>query len=98
MSARAARRRKLARERVFIQLRPGADDAKIALAMRCLRRLVPHAEVVVAPAQPPPDLDATVVTMGADELAAGPLVAAAALVRERLAASRTRMRTRRHSG
>jgi hypothetical protein len=98
MSARSARRRKLARERVVIQLRPGADEAKVALAMRCLRRLVPHARVVVAPAQPPPDPDATVVTMAADELAAGPLVAAAALVRERLASSRVRMRTPRHSG
>jgi hypothetical protein len=97
MSARPAKRRTLARERVVIQLRPGADDAKVALAMRCLRRLLPHAKVVVAPAQPPPDPEATVVTLGADELAAGPLVAAAALVRERLASSRARMRTPRRS-
>ncbi|HEY6001630.1 MAG TPA: hypothetical protein VIV57_02070 [Anaeromyxobacter sp.] len=92
MSARPATSRNPARERLVVLLRPGGDDAAVATAMRCLGRLVPHATVVVAPALPPTDPDATVVTVGADELSAGPLAAASALLGQRLASSRAKRR------
>jgi hypothetical protein len=66
---------------LYVVLRSGARDSAIAAATRCLKRLVPDASVLVAPAFPPPD--AEVVTLDAEEVAAGPLSAASALDRER---------------
>jgi hypothetical protein len=67
-----------------IVLRPSAHDADLLSALRCLKRLVPRARVVVAPACPPPgDGEAEIIALDAAEVAAGPLAAATALERER---------------
>jgi hypothetical protein len=56
--------------------------------MRCLKRLVPRARVVVMPACPPGDAETEVIVLDADEVAAGPLAAATALERERAEGTR----------
>jgi hypothetical protein len=66
-----------------ILLNPNGRDDELAAAMRCLRRLVPGARIVVAPAPPPQDCRTEVVVLDAGEVAQGPLAAAAALERER---------------
>ena len=67
--------------RLCIVLRPAGREAIVARAQRCLRRLVPQAHVVVEPAAPPVGFE--VVTLEAEEVAAGPLSAATALRRAR---------------
>jgi hypothetical protein len=76
--------------RLIIVVRPSAREGVVAAALRCLGRLVPRARLVVAPASPPEDPDAEVITLDADEVAAGPLAAASALARERAATARAR--------
>jgi hypothetical protein len=66
-----------------IVVRPSASDGFLGTALRCLRRLVPRARLVVGPACPPRDVDAEVIVLDAEEIAAGPLAAATALERER---------------
>jgi hypothetical protein len=78
--------------RLYVVLRSSARGGAIAAATRCLNRLVPEASVLVAPASPPADADAEVVTLDAEEVAAGPLSAASALERERATADRVRRR------
>jgi len=64
-------------------VRPSDADGDLALAVRCLRRLVPDAQLVIAPSAPPPECDAEVVVLDASEISAGPLAAVTALDRER---------------
>lgn len=71
--------------RLVIVVRPGRASANAA-ALRCLRRLVPGALLLVHPEAPPVDADAEVLSVDAEEIAAGPLSAASALERERAAA------------
>ncbi|HUK64178.1 MAG TPA: hypothetical protein VLV15_12615, partial [Dongiaceae bacterium] len=62
-------------------MRPSDYDGDLALAVRCLKRLVPDAQLVVAHSVPPSNCDAEVVVLEASEIAAGPLAAATALER-----------------
>jgi hypothetical protein len=66
-----------------VVLRPSAREGDLVTAMRCLKRLVPRARVVVAPGCPPGDGETEVIVLDAVEVAAGPLAAATALERER---------------
>lgn len=67
---------------LYVVLCPSARDGVTASAMRCLRRLVPGAVVLVPPDTPPADAD-EVVAVEAEEIVAGPLSAARALDRGR---------------
>jgi hypothetical protein len=76
--------------RLFVVLRSSGRHGVLAAATRCLKRLVPDASVVFAPASPPPGAEA--ITLDAEEVAAGSLTAASALERERAAAEHARRR------
>jgi hypothetical protein len=74
--------------RLYVVVRPSDRDDVNAGAIRCLRRLLPQATIVVAPAAPPPNVEVDVVTVDAEEVAAGPLSAALALERQEASSSR----------
>jgi len=82
--------RSRSRPPLCIVLRPSARDRDLPLAVRCLKRLVPRAQLVIAPSAPPPDCGAEIVVLDASEISAGPLAAATALDRERRRARPTR--------
>lgn len=90
MATRPTSGPRVAPGRLVVLLRPDGDEARLDHALRCLARLVPGARVVVAPSAPPEDPEATVVSVGVGELADGPLVAASALLEQRVAAARAR--------
>jgi hypothetical protein len=70
--------------RLSIIVRPGTKPRALGAAVRCLRRLVPDAGIYVAPSTPRGTPGGDVVVLDADEVALGPLSAAAALTRERV--------------
>jgi hypothetical protein len=64
-------------------VRPSARTGALAAALRCLKRLVPGATLLVASPSPVPASDGDVIALDAEEIAAGPLAAASAIERER---------------
>jgi hypothetical protein len=88
MASRRAPLDEIGSRRLYVVVRPSDRAGALAAAMRCLKRLVPRARVIVAPEPPPVEAGAEVVTVDAEEIALGPLSAATALERERAATAR----------
>jgi hypothetical protein len=66
-----------------IVVRPGSRPGALAGVLRCLRRLVPAAVLLVAPAASPEPCDGSAIVLDADEVVSGPLSMADALARAR---------------
>lgn len=70
--------------RTYIVVHPSTQKRMLDAAIRCLRRLLPGAELVVAPLRPPMEPGVAVVEVRPEDLVDGPLAAAAALQRRTL--------------